>query len=201
MRHRVEALDHDIVLGFIDPHGHLISSVMKFLGEDFRVPVKPADAGPVGGVDGQVQGRSRRGQTFLDGCQQRLDALPGFGGDQKTRPLGRATGGDVSQVFAHLRREAIDLVPDFENALSSVRVDAELAQHGVDIVLLRIGVFMGYVADVENDVGLQHLLKRGAKRGNQLRRQVGNEPDGIGQHRLPSKRKAQRAQGRIQRRE
>ena len=56
------------------------------------------------------------------------------------------------------------------------------------------------VADVENDIGLQHLFQRGAKRGDELRRQVGDESDGVRQHRLAAMRQAQRAQGRIERR-
>jgi len=55
------------------------------------------------------------------------------------------------------------------------------------------------VADVENDIGLQHFLQRRAKRRHQLRRQVGNEADGVRQHRLAAMRQAQRAQGRIKR--
>ena len=97
--------------------------------------------------------------------------------------------------------EAIDLVPDFENALPGIRIDAELAQHGVDVALLRLGVFMRDVADVEDDVGLQHLLQRGAERRDQLRRQVGDEADGVRQHRLAAMRQLQRAQGRVERRE
>ena len=56
------------------------------------------------------------------------------------------------------------------------------------------------VADMENDVGFQHFLQRGAKRRHQLRRQVGDESDGVRQHRLAAMRQAERAQGRVQRR-
>ncbi len=161
--------------------------------------MQPADAGAVGGVDREVQCHAGCRQPVLDRGEERADPLPGFGGDQETRAFRRAAGGDILQVFALLRIEAIDLVPDFENALPRIRIDSELAQHAIDVALLRIGVFMRDVADVENDVGFQHFLQRRAKRRHQLRRQVGDEADGVRQHRLAAKRQAERAQGRIER--
>ena len=120
----------------------------------------------------------------LDRGEQRVDPLAGLGGNQETRALRRTARGDILQVLALVGVEAIDLVPDFENALSGIGIDAELAQHGIDVALLRLGVLMRDVADVENDVGLQHFLQRGAKRRNQLRRQIGDEADRVRQHRL-----------------
>src|SRR6185312_12298347 len=117
---------------------------------------------------------------------------------QKTRPLGRTARRDVAQIFPFYWIEAVDLVPDFEDALPGIRIDAELTQHGIDVALLRVGVFMGDVADVENDVRLQHLLQRRTKGRNELRRQVRDESDGIGEHRLAAMRQAERSQGWIE---
>ena len=200
VRHGIEAVDDDVALGFVDAHGHVEAAVVKLLVEHFRIAMQPADAGAVGGVDRKVQRRARCRQPLLDRGEQRVDPLAGFGGDQETRPLRRAAGGDILQVLAPFGVEAIDLVPDFENALSGIGIDAELAQHGIDVALLRIGIFMRDVADVENDVGLQHFLQRRAKRRNQLRRQIGDEADRVRQHRLAAMRQFQRAQGRIERR-
>ena len=80
-------------------------------------------------------------------------------------------------------------------------IDAELAQHRVDVALLGLGILMRDVADMQDDVRLQHLFQRGAERGDELRRQVGDEADRVRQHRLAAMRQGQRAQGRIERRE
>ena len=47
--------------------------------------------------------------------------------------------------------------------------------------LLRFGVGMGDVAHMQDQVGLQHLLERGAEGGDQVGRQVGDEADRVGQ--------------------
>ena len=121
----------------------------------------------------------------------------------ETRKHGRS-GGRRAAIFRRFSRssaiEAIDLVPDFENALPRIGIDAELAQHGIDVALLRIGVLMRDIADVENDIGFQHFLQRRAKRRHQLRRQVGDEADRVRQHRLAAMRQTERAQRRIERR-
>jgi hypothetical protein len=52
VRHRVEAVDDDVALGFVDAHGHGEAAVVELLVENFRVAMQPADAGAVGGVDG-----------------------------------------------------------------------------------------------------------------------------------------------------
>ena len=161
--------------------------------------MQPADAGAIGCVDREVKRHARCGQPLFDRGQQRVDPLPGFGGNQENRTLRRPAGGDVSQVFALLGIEAVDLIPDFENTLPRIRIDAKLAQHGIDVALLSVGVFMRDVADVEDQIGLQYLLQRRTKCRNQLCRQVGDESDGIRQHRLAAMRQIERAQRRIER--
>ncbi len=54
---------------------------------------------------------------------------------------------------------------------------------------------------MEDDIGLQHLFQRGAERRDQLGRQIGDEADGVRQHRLAAMRQRQRPQRRIERRE
>ncbi len=51
MRHGIEAVDHDVALGLIDAHGHIILAVVETLVENFRIAMQPTDAGAVGGVD------------------------------------------------------------------------------------------------------------------------------------------------------
>ena len=50
-------------------------------------------------------------------------------------------------------------------------------------------------------VGVLHLLERGAERARQLLGQIADEPDGVGDHDLALVREAQPAAGRIERRE
>ena len=106
----------------------------------------------------------------------------------------------VRKRVALLGVEQVDLVPDLDQRASS-GIDAELAQHSLDVVRLRLAVFVGDVAHVQDQVGLDHLLERGAEGGDQRGRQVGDEADRVGQDRLGAVRQLDRAQGRIERRE
>ena len=61
----------------------------------------------------------------------------------------------------------------------SVGLNAKLAEHRFDVVRLRGEIPVGHVADMEDDVGLDHLLQRGAESRHQRGRQIGDEADGI----------------------
>ena len=80
-----------------------------------------------------------------------------------------------------------------------LRIDAELAQHDLDVVQLRFGVAMRNVAHMQDHIGLDHLLERGAEGGDQHGRQVGDEADRIGEDHARAMRQADRAQRRIER--
>ena len=98
--------------------------------------------------------------------------------------------------------EQIDLVPDFEDvAVGGERIDAEVAEHFLDVVGLRLRLLMRDVADVQDQVGLDDFFKRGAKRGDQHRRQVRDEADGVGQNNLAGAGQFHFAHGGIERRE
>ena len=51
---------------------------------------------------------------------------------------------------------------------------------------------------MEDQIGLEHLLKRGAEGGHERRRQIGDEADSVGQDGLGAAGKAQRADGRVE---
>src|ERR1700729_426010 len=104
-----------------------------------------------------MQRCSRGGKTILDRGQKVVDPLPGLGGNKKTRTVRRAARSDIPDVLTLLRIKPIDLVPDFENALPASGVDAKLAQHCFDVLLLRLAVLVRDVPDVENDVGFQYF--------------------------------------------
>jgi len=95
---------------------------MQFLVQNLGIAMQPADARPVGRFDRQIQRNSRCRQPVLDGGQQRFDPLAGRSGDQKTRPLRRAAGCDIAKIFALLGIEAVDLVPDLDDALAGAGV-------------------------------------------------------------------------------
>ena len=116
MKHRIEAVDHEIALGLVDADGHFVTPILEVLVEHFRVSMQPADAGAVGGIDRQMQRRSRGSETIFDRRQQAVDPLPGLGRNQNARTLRRATGSDIPHIFALFRRKPVDLVPDFEDA-------------------------------------------------------------------------------------
>ena len=63
---------------------------------------------------------------------------------------------------------------------------------------LRRVVRVGDVADVEDDVGVEHFFERGAEGGDQLGRQVGDEADGIRQHDLAAMRQRELADGGVE---
>ena len=54
---------------------------------------------------------------------------------------------------------------------------------------------------MQDEVGLDHLLERGAEGGDQVGRQVGDEADRVGEDDLAPRRQLDRAHGRVERRE
>ena len=63
----------------------------------------------------------------------------------------------------------------------AVVADAELGQDRVHVLGLDLGLGMGDVAHVEDQVGLEHLLERRAECGDELVRQVGDETHRVGE--------------------
>ncbi len=96
--------------------------------------------------------------------------------------------------------DQVDLVPHLDDA-RVVRLDAEIAQHLADIVGLGLGVAVGDVADMEDQVGLDDLFERGAECRDERRRQVRDEAHGVGQDDPVAARQRDRPQGRIEGRE
>ena len=134
-------------------------------------------------------------------AQQRLDPLPRQRRDQHGRADRRARS-PRSASRARGRVEPVDLVPDLQDRrVGRRRVDAEIGQHRLDVAPLRLGLGMADVAHVQDEVGLHHLLQRGAEGRDQRGRQVGDEADRVGQDDAPAARQLHLAHGRIERRE
>ena len=163
--------------------------------------MEPAHARAIGRVDNEIDHHAPERETGLDRLNQRVGALPGDGRNQH-RPL--INGPPLGQVFqpdAAVGIEPIDLVPDLDQALFFVGIDAERAQHIPNVLRLCLGVLMRDVAHMQDHVGLNHLLQRGAEGRDQHGRQVGDEAHGVGQDDLEAARQLHGAQGRIERRE
>ena len=124
------------------------------------------------------------GKPRLDGRRQHVDALPGHRRHQHRPFRPRPALGEIWQPSALLGVEPIDLVPHFDQRRLVVgvvlRIDAELAKNILNVLQLRLGVLVRNVADMQDHVGLDHLLERGAEGRDQHGRQVGDEADGVG---------------------
>ena len=137
--------------------------------------------------------RGRRRAAPRSAAARRIDPLPGQRRHQH-RPLrppaaarrdfraARAPAASSRSILFHTSISA---------PASFAGIDAELAQHLLDVMRLRLGVLVRDVAHVQDHVGLDHLLERGAERRHQHGRQVGDEADRVGQDRC-----ARRAAGR-----
>ena len=55
---------------------------------------------------------------------------------------------------------------------STVSVEPEIAQHGEHVGALRLAVGVMGVADMDDEVGFDHLFERGAERGDEMGRQA-----------------------------
>ena len=80
-----------------------------------------------------------------------------------------------------------------------MRLDAKLFENVFNVGALGRRVLVRQVAHMKHDVGGDHLLQRGAKGGDQLRRQIGNEPNRIGEHDALSVGQTHGAQRRVER--
>ena len=140
-----------------------------------------------------VQPRFDRGDQVVDpfSAQRRY----------RNRPPGlQLPFGQIKQPRAGIAVEPVDLVPDLDQP-GIGRLNTELGKNLFDIVRLRGGILVRHIAHVQDDVGLDHLLQRGAERRHQHGRQVGDEADGVGQNDAVAVRQRDAPQRRVERRE
>ncbi len=78
-------------------------------------------------------------------------------------------------------------------------VDADLLEHAVDRVDLRLGFRIGRVDDVQQEVGVPRLFERRAERGHQVVRQVADKPDRVAQQDFAPFRQLPAASSRVER--
>ena len=103
------------------------------------------------------------------------------------------------QSLLLLRVQQIDLVQDFDDRPVFIGLDAEFDQNCLHVVLLGFGLVMRGIADMQDDIRLQHLFQRGAEGRDQFVRQIRDEAHRVGQDHAPPVRQAQAAHGGIER--
>ena len=136
---------------------------------DLGMFIKPMQALPVAQVEQEFEFRPAASQAILDRGQKMIDPFARRRGNGERCGLPGAVLS--SQRRARVGVKQVHLVPDLDDAIGVVG-DANLVQDRLDVMGLRFAVHVGNVAHVHDDVGRAHLLERGAKGGNERRRQA-----------------------------
>lgn len=107
---------------------------------------------------------------------ERIHPLPGQRGYRHhlRHPRGSRLQGGVL-----VGREPVDLVPDLEHGLLLGLVDAEIAKDGPHILRLMLRFRMGNIAHMQDEIRLEHFFEGGAKGGDELGREIGDEADRV----------------------
>ena len=101
--------------------------------------------------------------------------------------------------LARFRVEQVRLVERLDDRSAALRIHAEFGEHVNDVTLLRFGFRVCDVADVDNDIRVEHFLERGAERRDEHRRQFGDETDRVGKDRLVDAGQRNRAHRGVER--
>ena len=156
--------------------------------------MQPRRPRAIAGIERDRIASMRRGQQSRDGVEQLLHPFPA---QRRQRDDVLAPRGFAEQFLAFVRVEQVELVPRLDPR--NREIDANVAQHRFDVVSLRDRVGMRDVADVDQQIGRDHLLERRFERRDQLRRQFGHEADRVGQDRLVDAWERNLAERRVQR--
>ena len=111
------------------------------------------------------------------------------------KPLGASPCGEGG--FA----QQIAFVPDLHEAAIVGGIDAETGEDGFDVGVLRFGITMRDITDMQNGVRFKDFLKSGPEGLDKHGWQVGNKADGIGKNDAAAMRQGDTPQGRIEGRE
>jgi hypothetical protein len=187
-------------MGGIDPHRHGQSAVRaEILGQHLGMPMQPADAGAVGGVEIKLQHHACGGDARFDLGGEAVEPLPAQSRQQDRPPGGRAAFGNVANPGAGVLIKPVDLVPRLDQLCALRGLDTQLMQHLGDVGRLSVGIFVRDVAHMNDHIGFDHLFQGGPKGRHQHGRQVRDEADRIRQDDLGAVRQGDRTQRRIQR--
>ena len=144
--------------------------------------IEPGQVGAVGRVQDQFMHRSVAQKSRLDDGKQFGQPFAGRGGDDMPLLAARRVRGSLIEKNVTSRFvDKIDLVPDLYDASAIRGVEPELLQNLGHVAGLSLGILVGDIADMQDDRRLDHFLKRCPEGGDQMRRQIGNEADGVRQ--------------------
>ncbi len=76
----------------------------------------------------------------------------------------------------------------FSTRICGTLVGADLGEHGVDGRDLLVAIRVRGIDDVQQQVGLAGLGERRPERGDEVVRQIADEPDGVGEDDRPRRR-------------
>ncbi len=142
----------------------MVARVGFRFGQHDALPVEPGALPPLAEAQHQLALRLlllERGRHPVEKRREPVAGERGYGDD---RILARGLGLDRRP---RVGGEEVDLVPDLEER--HVLRHAEVGEDRLDIGGLGLGLGMGDVADMQDQVGRQHLLQRGAEGGDKLR--------------------------------
>ena len=141
--------------------------------------MQPGHALAVGGIDHDFIDGAFLRQALFDFFEKLIDALAIKRRDQHAIVAALGLGFAGCQCK---RIEKVGLVPDFDDLAAAVLVDAELFQHQIHVMALRLGFLMADIAHMQDDIGGEHLLERGAEGCDQRGGKFGDEADRVGQN-------------------
>jgi hypothetical protein len=171
----------------------------RTLTHDFGILVKPMKPRTIGRIERDVVDNPAACEPRFNRGAKVFEAVPRqCRNDNRVavrKPLGAAPRGEGG--FA----QQIAFVPDLHEAAIIGGIDPETGEDGFDVGVLRFGVFMRDIADMQNDVCFKNLLKCRPESLDKHGRQVRNKADGIGQNDSTAMRQHYIAQGGIEGRE
>ena len=108
----------------------------------------------------------------------------------RPRPVRAETRTEPGRASCRLRARAGAIWSDLLRTASGAVGGADLLEDGVHRGLALLHVLRGRVHDVQEEVGLDHLLQRGAEGGHQRVGQLLDEADGVDQQHVRARRPA-----------
>ncbi len=152
-------------------------SLATLLRQNFGIAVQPAHASPVSAFQRDPVGCARDPASRSSITSLRCSMPSPVTAETRTDGVQHRSA-RFCVCVACLRIQAVDLVPD----LDQPRLDRPRCQvrRGLgNVVRLRFAVAVRYIAHVQDQVSLDHLLQRRPERGDQGCRQVGYEANRI----------------------
>jgi tRNA dimethylallyltransferase len=182
---------------WLSPDPAAAATLVDLVPSEYEVVVEEPGPGAAL-VEAEVQDlfARRLGEVGLDRVAQGIHPLPRQRRNQRHARIAPSRGlDDRGGVGA----EQVGLVPDLPEAELVVGIDAEVGEDAAHVLGLVLGLGMGDVADVQDEVGVEHLLERRPEGRDELGGQVGDEPHGVREDDAAPRRQVDRAHRRVER--